>query len=218
MYFKCYYMSNSGILSTPDGTGASIEVNSSNIIDVNGTFKFDYGFIGIRSQIAEEKKLEELMLSGGINDENSGAFLSLKTNTDTSLPGGFVLGAKNNTPENMYRIVGHTNGECHWCNIALGILGYPAQSYIDLELGSSGSSITAPFSGWFEFSTLEGLYIQLYNKSTANLWSQCHSRETLDHLVAMLPCSAGDIIQYYYDINSVRSFRLHLNKHHDLYK
>lgn len=210
-------MSNSGILSTPDGTGASIEVNSSNIINVDGTFKFDYGFIGIRSQIAEEEKLEELMLSGGINDENSGAFLSLKTNTDTSLPGGFVLGARNNTPENMYRIVGHTNGECHWCNIALGILGYPSSSVIDLELGSSGSRFTSPYSGWVELSALGATSLQLYNLSCNDFWAS--QKAEVDSTISIyLPVSKGDVIQYYYLITTPRLFRLHINKHHNVYK
>lgn len=210
-------MSNSGILSTPDGTGASIEVNNSNIINVDGTFKFDYGFIGMRSQIAEEQQLEELMLSGGINDENSGAFLSLKTNTDASLPGGFVLGARNNTPENMYRIVGSTSGECTWCNIALGVLGYPSSSFIDLELGSNGSTFISPYDGWVELSALAAKSLQLYNKSCNDFWTAQHT--TIDSPISVyLPVSYGDVIQYYYVLTTLSRFRLYINKHQNLYK
>lgn len=65
---------------------------------------------------------------------------------------------------------------------------------------------TAPADGWVFFSSLNATLLQLYNLSVSGCFS-CAVSPTKDVLGIHLPYKKGDIIQIYYNFDSVRWLR-----------
>ena len=77
--------------------------------------------------------------------------------------------------------------------------GMPSNRYIDLTLGTSGSTYTAPANGWFccgGSATSEGgtISFELYK----GLYQQVHVRYSGQYLGLVRPVSKGDILQIIY--------------------
>lgn len=47
-------------------------------------------------------------------------------------------------------------------------MAMPSNKYIDLTLGASGSTYTAPANGYFQLAVLDGTSIQLYNQTKSS--------------------------------------------------
>ena len=76
----------------------------------------------------------------------------------------------------------------------------PSDKYINLTVGASGSTYTAPADGWFCSSgraTSENGYIsfEFYN----GLYQQIHVRNSGQHLGLVRPASKGDTLQINYE-------------------
>ena len=81
-------------------------------------------------------------------------------------------------------------------------LGMPSNRYIDLTLGASGSTYTAPANGWF--------FLNTWATSTATAYYQLHNRTSDLALLAVpdqghvyqqkgfIPCKTGDIVALVY--------------------
>ena len=86
----------------------------------------------------------------------------------------------------------------------------PSGRYIDLTLGASGSTYTAPANGWLilnKSSTNVGQEIRLTNQSN-QLRGYAISAMNSAGLDTMIPCRKGDIIHIYYSAaGSVEDFR-----------
>ena len=79
--------------------------------------------------------------------------------------------------------------------------GMPSSRYIDLTLGASGSTYTAPANGWVYLRKNAGgtnKYCQL-NNSTAGFGLISHVPSSANTCQIYIPVKKGDIIQSYYD-------------------
>ena len=85
--------------------------------------------------------------------------------------------------------------------------GMPSNKYIDLTLGASGSTYTAPANGYFQLAVLDGISIQFYNKTKASFWKALASGGGA--FSESIECQAGDIIQCYYEYTTFRWFRFY---------
>ena len=83
----------------------------------------------------------------------------------------------------------------------------PSDRYIDLTLGESGSTYTAPADGYFQLAVLAGTLIQFYNLTKASFWKA--SAGTDSAFAESIECQAGDIIQCYYGYTTFRWFRFY---------
>ena len=79
-------------------------------------------------------------------------------------------------------------------------LGMPSGKYIDLELGASGSTYTAPANGWVSLSagSSSSGYVGMDN-STSRLGSGNRG----PWQIVTIPCKKGDIIHLGYDNNII---------------
>ena len=89
-------------------------------------------------------------------------------------------------------------------------LGMPSSRYIDLTLGASDSTYTAPANGWLilnKVATGVGQEIRLTNKSN-QLRGYATSARNSAELSAMIPCRKGDAIYIFYSAaGKVEKFR-----------
>lgn len=80
--------------------------------------------------------------------------------------------------------------------------GMPSNKYIDLTLGASISTYTAPANGWFYFAKVSGIinaYIELQNISVRdNFGTQCRANSTTGILYVCLPAKKGDTVRCSY--------------------
>ena len=83
----------------------------------------------------------------------------------------------------------------------------PSDRYVDLALGASGTTYTAPANGYFQLAVLEGNSIQFYNKTKASFWKA--STSTGQAFAESIECQAGDVIQCYYSYTTFRWFRFY---------
>ena len=78
--------------------------------------------------------------------------------------------------------------------------GMPSSKYVDLTLGESGSTYTAPANGWFcvgKRSNASGQYLSIFNNN-ANVQSSILSSGSNQALVVFLPVKKGEIISITY--------------------
>lgn len=81
-------------------------------------------------------------------------------------------------------------------------LGMPSDRYIDLTLGASSSTYTAPANGWFCFyKTANGAnqYVLLQNTSSANIQTHSWTPVNGGGACVYLPVKAGDMIRADYN-------------------
>ena len=78
--------------------------------------------------------------------------------------------------------------------------GMPSSKYVNLTLGESGSTYTAPANGWFcvgKRSNASGQYLSIFNNSL-NVQSSIVSSGSNQALVVFLPVKKGEIISITY--------------------
>ena len=90
---------------------------------------------------------------------------------------------------------------------ATGGASMPSNRYIDLTLGESGSTYTAPANGYFQLAVLGGTSIQLYNTTKASFWRASTSEGGA--FSESIECQAGDTTQCYYEYTTFRWFRFY---------
>ena len=95
-------------------------------------------------------------------------------------------------------------------------LGMPSNRYIDLTLGASGSTYTAPANGWFYFNKVKGTgtftAILLGENATFENTTRCEVKENNQNSNCELPCTfqieKGEKVTVLYAANGVtRAFR-----------
>ena len=98
----------------------------------------------------------------------------------------------------------------NWKSTELSGMSMPSNKYIDLTLGASGSTYTAPANGWLilnKIATSVGQEIRLTNQSN-QLRGYAIAAITSAALDTMIPCRKGDTIYIYYSAaGSVEDFR-----------
>lgn len=86
----------------------------------------------------------------------------------------------------------------------------PSSKYVDLQLGASGTTYTAPANGWFTAvgasSTAGENWINLRNEVN-QIGSQSYSSETNTELRVLCPVILGDTVKLYYANTNVHTFR-----------
>ena len=87
-------------------------------------------------------------------------------------------------------------------------LGMPSNRYIDLTLGASGSTYTAPANGWFYLQMIYAAekYVDIWN-STSNTGCIMSSASSGSALRAFAPCRKGDIIVVNYSATTKEVFK-----------
>lgn len=78
--------------------------------------------------------------------------------------------------------------------------GMPSNSFVDLDLGVSGSTYTAPANGWYFLSALSGkssAYLGIAN-TTKGYGVSSDLYTTTSTFRELLPVSKGDIIEIFY--------------------
>ena len=83
----------------------------------------------------------------------------------------------------------------------------PSSRYIDLTLGASGSTYTAPANGYFQLAVMVGKMIQLYNNSKSDFWKASLSMD--EAFAETIECQKGDKVQCYYIYTTFRWFRFY---------
>jgi hypothetical protein len=82
--------------------------------------------------------------------------------------------------------------------------GMPSDNYIDLTLGASGTTYTAPANGWFFVSKVTGVsthtYLDLANNTTGFSMRSNSNGSTTTVSAIYLPCKKGDIIRCLYNV------------------
>ena len=213
MFNEYFYMSNSGILSTPDNTGAYIKVSEDNNIYCSSPIITPNGTINKHGILVDSNNLQELLISAS-NDKSYGAFISLKRLLDPSLSGGFVLAAINENSDAITntKLIGRNNGELEWNGYGICPLMQLSDKCVDYEIGANGSTYISPATGVWELSSLHAKQLQMYNKSCNSIW---YSNEDsagdggYGNRSVITPVRQGDVIQIYYTANSFRNFRFH---------
>lgn len=81
-------------------------------------------------------------------------------------------------------------------------VGKPSSKYVDLTLGSTGATYTAPGDGWVYINKVAGTanaYVSLQNNSTAALGVTHHVPGTGNTCRGFLPAKKGDVIAVSYN-------------------
>lgn len=80
-----------------------------------------------------------------------------------------------------------------------GSLGMPSNKYVNLTLGASGDSYTAPANGWLHLKVNKSAagYSAFYSSSGLS----AESRTTISgsNCIVYIPCKKGDVVTCYYD-------------------
>lgn len=84
-----------------------------------------------------------------------------------------------------------------------GSLGMPSNKYVNLTLGASGDSYTAPANGWLRLRTIKSTAGFTSFESSSGLRTE--SRTTINGTACDLyiPCKKGDVVICYYDGTNV---------------
>lgn len=85
--------------------------------------------------------------------------------------------------------------------IAITTWGFPSSNYVDLTLGATDSTYTAPANGWYyicKASTGSNQSVSLKNKSNG-LWSRLLSTANGNYITAFVPVKKGDIVELTYN-------------------
>ena len=84
--------------------------------------------------------------------------------------------------------------------ILMSSMGMPSDKYIDLTLGASGSTYTAPANGWYNIArgvNAQSQYVDLVNNTTGFFVSM--QRDTKNGMIRInTPVRKGDILQINY--------------------
>ena len=81
--------------------------------------------------------------------------------------------------------------------------GMPSNKYIDLILGASGSTYTAPANGYFYISKTSGRtngYLQVANRYANSMTSVSHCNIETDWVFAWIPVKKGDVVVVLYNV------------------
>lgn len=87
-------------------------------------------------------------------------------------------------------------------------LALPSSKYIDLTLGASGSTYTAPANGYAFLGKISGTntaYVLLFN-ATTKMGAECRSNETSNNLRVYLPVKKGDVFGANYSATGNTTF------------
>jgi hypothetical protein len=203
-------MSNSGILSTPDGTGASIEVKDKIYLDNTiQVISSEYGNKSAPMSICGDGN-NELRITSNIEDRAGGGLylypntLINHSNSNARLQaGGWALGSCNLANNAKRDFVGTPqNGNLTWCGIPVRDLGYPGK-YKELitELASK-SNFTAPFTGWCHIG-IESLANTRVEARLQNLTSGvvdylANNINSVWHMHLCVPCVENDQLSIFY--------------------
>ena len=84
----------------------------------------------------------------------------------------------------------------------------PSDKYVDLTLGSSGATYTAPANGWFVLSKAVNATQQyiLFLNSTNGMRSDNYNNRNNNTIGAFLPCKKGDIVSCSYSAGGLTSY------------
>ena len=85
---------------------------------------------------------------------------------------------------------------------------FPSNKHIELTLGATGTTYTAPANGWFQLQMgyVADKYVDLWN-STAGLGCIMSSASSGWSFRASVPCKKGDVVTAYYTATNVSHFR-----------
>ena len=90
--------------------------------------------------------------------------------------------------------------------------GFPSNSYIDLELGATGTRYTAPANGWFMFgktSTGTGQRLALFNKGLDGATKNgiaLYAHASGDVLFAYMPVIKGEVMETVYTMAGTTNY------------
>lgn len=84
--------------------------------------------------------------------------------------------------------------------------GMPSSKYIDLTLGASGSTYTAPANGWFSLIGTASANFQFVNLTTANMGIASFGASS-SKPSCFLPVKKGEVVTAWYTVNSITNFK-----------
>lgn len=86
-------------------------------------------------------------------------------------------------------------------------LGMPSSRYIDLTLGASGSSYTAPANGWFFVRKVStGIQVIYLTNTTNGMISSCYSSTSGEYLDSIIPVVKGQSVACEYSTGGTTQF------------
>lgn len=87
-------------------------------------------------------------------------------------------------------------------------LGMPSSRYIDLTLGASGSTYTAPANGWFWIKKAANGNNQFISLQTPKIQLDSDTTSSGNYIGLAMPVSKGDVLTIYYNLGgSTAAFR-----------
>ena len=122
--------------------------------------------------------------------------------------GGFALRASSDSTK-LYELIGFPDGSLTWNGIDMSAMGMPSDTYVNLTLGSSGSTVTAPADGWFCLDMSNGSgkeqQVALANQAAGNMRAYSCRSISGSGISVIMPCNKGDKIQYLYTATGAAS-------------
>lgn len=192
-----------------DGTYKSIygtirTVQQTSVNPGNGDFSIRIGdnYIAVSKFVYDEEtnyNYNQTVSSSYIRYQNNAGTVSYLSGRITSLKPFTVDSVANSNASNFSQA-----GRSY-----LSGLGMPSNKYIDLTLGATGATYTAPANGWFYLngiSTSDGAYGYLSNPATEMKYTiQAYSVNVT--IAGYLPCKKGDVIICDYGAFTKQRFR-----------
>ena len=185
-----------------DGTLKNIECISDKVT----VFTRNYSATNAKFCLGAENKMA--LITTAEYDEKRNVLYS--TSTGEIYQGFYVVGTcnvasgviSNFQPKLPFRAVDYNDKS------VIGGWGMPSSKYIDLTLGASGTTYTAPVNGWFTFYGINGVnngLVQMICNSTSFM---SRSSYTGNSITVSCPCPKGTSMEIIYDcIQSTNWFR-----------
>ncbi len=84
-----------------------------------------------------------------------------------------------------------------------GSLGMPSNKYVNLTLGASGDSYTAPANGWLHLKVKKSVAGFSAFYSSSGLSAESRTTVSGANCIVYIPCKKGDVVTCYYDGTNV---------------
>ena len=159
--------------------------------------------------IVQSKNENNLTFRGGTTQTNGANLVLRGKNAD--YPGRFTLRACDADGNNS-DLTGDPDGTLFWHGKSIAAMGMPSGKSVDLSLGSSGATYTAPANGCFYIAKVSGKdtsYFVLQN-STKGYSTSWVAISTSNWVRGILPVQKGDVMKIEYNATgSTQAFKFY---------
>lgn len=155
---------------------------------------------------------------GVSKDPKKSGLIAQLSNITTSLDGYYyiviVTSTKTDIQVDIDNIATDLNGKAdidltnttNQAKILMSGMGMPSSTYVDLTLGASGATYTAPANGWFSFSKQTNGTNQYLSIKTDLLGTEVKAPSSGSGLTTFIPVRKGDVITVWYNAGGTTNY------------